>query len=89
MCTGSSPESGLTRSHSMYYYIYISLIQPGIHFGTESKNGFYILDIKDMLYVILQKLRIFSNVNLYKMQTSVFINILLEYMHIYLSTYLC
>ena len=42
-----------------------------------------------MLYVILQKLRIFSNVNLYKMQTSVFINILLEYMHIYLSTYLC
>lgn len=22
MCTGSSPESGLTRSHSMYYYIY-------------------------------------------------------------------
>ena len=42
-----------------------------------------------MLCVNLQKLRTFSHVNLYKMQTSMSVNnILLEYMHIYLSTYL-
>lgn len=42
-----------------------------------------------MLRVNLQKLRTFSHVNLYKMQTSMSVNnILLEYMHIYLSTHL-